>query len=63
MEAIESRDFLKVGNMCTILAFVGIVSKSKRPPWLAVIVVFSGRMTVGSVVVGFKLSNGASLVT
>ena len=63
MEAIESRDFPKVGNTCAILAFVGSAGKSNRPSWVAVMVVLSGRMTVGPDVVGFTLSNGASLVT
>ena len=62
MEAIESIALTKVGNTCTILAVVGRVGKSKIPLWVAVIVVFSGRMTFGPVVVGFTLSNGASVL-
>ena len=63
MEAIERRDFPKVGNTCDILAFVGSVGKSNRPSWVVVMVVLSGRMTVVPNVIGFTLSNGASLVT
>ena len=63
MEVIESRDLPKVGNTCAILAFVSSAGKSNRPSWVAVMVVLSGRMTFGPDVVGFTLSNGASLVT
>ena len=63
MAAIESRDWAKVRNTCAILAFVGSACKSNMPSWVDVMVVLSGRMTVGPDEVGFTLSNGASLVT
>ena len=36
------------------------VGKYNMTSWVEVIVVFSGRMTIGPVVVGFTLINGAS---
>ena len=57
MDAIESRDFPKVVNICAILAFVGRVGKSNMPSWVAVMVVFYGRITIGHVVVAFTLRN------
>ena len=63
MEAIKSRDLPKVGNTCAILAVVGSAGKSNMPSWVAVMVVLSGRMSFGPDVIGFTLSNGASLVT
>ena len=61
IEAIESRDLPKVGNTCAVLACTGRVGKYKVPLCVAVMVVFSGMITVGTEVVGLILSSGVSV--
>ena len=53
MEAKERRDLTKVGITCDILDLDGRVGKSKTLSWIVEIVVLSGRMNVGPIVVGF----------
>ena len=59
MDTTDSRDFSKVRNTCAFLAFDVRVGMSNIPSWVVVMVVLSGRITVGHVVVGFTLRNGA----